>query len=319
MVTRLSVLFFLFGFVMIESCHNKESNPLKVSPNHTIGSKATHLIAFDSTLIEAFYVKYPKLISYQKQVVEIYKKQRYNFIWFDGKGIKETAAVISDKINNLNRDGISSFVPYKPTFNVLLQNESGKPVLELELFLTSYYLFYVDKVLLGIDNSKSKELGWYLPRKKQSYFTYLNAVLTNPTKMEEKHLIAQYYKLKEVLQQYRDIEKKGGWGTIQTASKFVAIQPKDSSVVVSQIRSRLFLSGDLKSDSKSSLYDDALQQAILHYKKRNGFYTDKAILPKHIASMNIPVSQRIKTIIVNMERCRWISKDISKAKEYIVT
>ena len=46
MGTRLSFLFFLFGFVVIESCHNKESNPLKVSPNHTIGNKATHLVAF---------------------------------------------------------------------------------------------------------------------------------------------------------------------------------------------------------------------------------------------------------------------------------
>ncbi|MGC4041119.1 MAG: L,D-transpeptidase family protein [Flavobacterium sp.] len=34
--------------------------------------------------------------------------------------------------------------------------------------------------------------------------------------------------------------------------------------------------------------------------------------------MNIPVSERIKTIIVNMERCRWVSTDLGKAKEFIV-
>jgi murein L,D-transpeptidase YcbB/YkuD len=33
--------------------------------------------------------------------------------------------------------------------------------------------------------------------------------------------------------------------------------------------------------------------------------------------MNIPVGKRIKTIIVNMERCRWISNDITKSKELI--
>jgi hypothetical protein len=32
--------------------------------------------------------------------------------------------------------------------------------------------------------------------------------------------------------------------------------------------------------------------------------------------MNIPVGKRIKTIIVNMERCRWIS-NITKSKELI--
>jgi murein L,D-transpeptidase YcbB/YkuD len=33
--------------------------------------------------------------------------------------------------------------------------------------------------------------------------------------------------------------------------------------------------------------------------------------------MNIPVGKRIKTLIVNMERCRWISNDITKSKELI--
>jgi murein L,D-transpeptidase YcbB/YkuD len=33
--------------------------------------------------------------------------------------------------------------------------------------------------------------------------------------------------------------------------------------------------------------------------------------------MNVTVGQRIKTLIVNMERCRWVSNDITKAKELI--
>jgi murein L,D-transpeptidase YcbB/YkuD len=87
---------------------------------------------------------------------------------------------------------------------------------------------------------------------------------------------------------------------------------------VLQIRSRLFLTSDIETDSKSSVYDESLQQAVLKYKKRNGFSEDKIILPKHIAEMNVPISDRIKTIMVNMERCRWISTDLTKAKEFIV-
>ena len=34
--------------------------------------------------------------------------------------------------------------------------------------------------------------------------------------------------------------------------------------------------------------------------------------------MNVPISDRIKTIMVNMERCRWISTDLTKSKELIV-
>jgi murein L,D-transpeptidase YcbB/YkuD len=34
--------------------------------------------------------------------------------------------------------------------------------------------------------------------------------------------------------------------------------------------------------------------------------------------MNIPIADRIKTLMVNMERCRWIPTDISKSNELIV-
>jgi murein L,D-transpeptidase YcbB/YkuD len=34
--------------------------------------------------------------------------------------------------------------------------------------------------------------------------------------------------------------------------------------------------------------------------------------------MNVPIGERIRKIIVNMERCRWISPEFARAKEYIV-
>jgi murein L,D-transpeptidase YcbB/YkuD len=55
----------------------------------------------------------------------------------------------------------------------------------------------------------------------------------------------------------------------------------------------------------------------LKYKSRSGNNASTKILPDHIKDMNIPVGKRIKTIIVNMERCRWISNDITKSKELI--
>jgi murein L,D-transpeptidase YcbB/YkuD len=72
----------------------------------------------------------------------------------------------------------------------------------------------------------------------------------------------------------------------------------------------------LSKDSKV-LYDKELAAGILKYKDRSGNNASTKILPDHIKDMNIPVGKRIKTIIVNMERCRWISNDITKSKELI--
>lgn len=276
-------------------------------------------LAFDSTAVTTFYAKYPKLVLYQKQAVDLYRKNHFTYLWYNKKGRKETAEVIYNKMNNLLEEGLQAKVPYKEILDGMFPKTNTKPNIEVELFLTNYYFYYTNKVLQGIDSAKTEELGWYLPRKKLSYGQYLDSILIDPKLIDNKaKLIGQYYKLKEVLQRYRDIEKNGGWETIEVPEGFKQLKPDDSSDLVVQIRKRLFLTNDIKVDSKSAVYDESLQEAILKYKKRNGFSEDKIILPKHISEMNVPISDRIKTIMVNMERCRWISTDLTKAKAFIV-
>lgn len=300
------------------SCQNKKNNPIVLRNDSLNKEKIIPLTPFDSTLIAGFYKKYPELLSFKKQAVEIYQQQQYNYIWYDGNGVKETAAVLWNKINNLQDEGVTVSVPYKSVFNSKYYKKTATPDIELELGLTSYYLFYVDKVYHGIDASKSKELGWYLPRKKAYYTNYIDSLLVEPTSVHDKLLLPQYYKLKEMLKQYRDLEKKGGWKNILIEPKFKSLKPGDTSVVISQIRTRLFLEGDLARDSKDSIYDEELKLGILSFKSRTSFKEDEVILPKHIAEMNVPIKDRIKTIIVNMERCRWISSGLTNSKKFIV-
>lgn len=276
-------------------------------------------LALNSSSVDYFYTKYPELIEYKKQVVSMYQNNNYDFVWYDNEGRKEKADVIYDKINNFYEEGVQAKFPYKKTLDSLLENDQCPLNAEVELFLSSYYFLYVDKTLKGISNSKVKELGWYLPRKKQSYVGYLDSILVDPKIIDKKtQNIAQYYKLKTVLKKYREISRKGGWSTINTLTDFKSIKPGDSSAVVAKIRTRLFLTGDIATDSKSGIYERSLQLAVLKYKKRNGFTLDKIILKKHIEEMNVPIDKRIRTIIVNMERCRWIPTELTEAKEYIV-
>jgi murein L,D-transpeptidase YcbB/YkuD len=181
------------------------------------------------------------------------------------------------------------------------------------------YFYYVDKVYQGLDTESTNQMEWFLPREKQSYGKYLDSLLVNPSliKKNEKGLFAQYYLLKNVLKSYREIEKNGGWETIKMDSAVKSLNVGDSSRTIAQLRTRLFLTGELKTDSKSAIYDDALAKAVLQFKETNRNASSTIILPSHLKVLNIPVSDRIKTLVVNMERCRWIAKDITKAKELI--
>jgi len=314
------VLLVLLGFSLTSWYCAKKENVVKPSAEAKTKFHYEEVsLSFDSSAVASFYGKYPKLVLYQKQAVDLYRKNLYTYLWYDKKGRKETAEVIYNKMNNLVEEGVQAKVPYKEILDGMFPKTNTKPNVEVELFLTNYYFYYTNKVLQGIDSTKTEELGWYLPRKKLCYEQYLDSILVNPKLIDNKaKLIGQYYKLKEVLQRYRNIEKNGGWATIVTPEGFKQLKPGDSSDLVVQIRKRLFLTNDIAVDSKSAIYDESLQGAILKYKKRNGFSEDKIILPKHISEMNVPISDRIKTIMVNMERCRWISTDLTKSKEFIV-
>ena len=313
----------VFGFSANVSCKNNNENKKGKQLSADISHKRYIYteISFDSTLVKDFFVKHPKLVSYQPEVEALYQKHRYHYIWYDQKGINELGDLLYNKMNNLEEEGVQVVVPYKDKLDAVLQKANKvKPDINTELLLSSLYFFYAEKVYNGIDIEKTNELGWYLPRKKQEYGVYLDSLLTNPSLINknEKEVVGQYYKLKEVLQKYRQIEKNGGWNTIVLDTSVTALKPGDSSKTIAQIRHRLLITGDIAADSKSNLYDEGLAAGILKYKNRNSFKEDKIITAKHIAAMNVSVGERIKTIMVNMERCRWISPDIIKSKAFIV-
>jgi murein L,D-transpeptidase YcbB/YkuD len=314
----LSLILIGFGIsFLILSCDQKETKRSKPKV-----VKVDNSPSFDSTLVRPFFNKYPELQEYQKEVTQLYLKRNYQYIWYDKKGISEVGHLLYNKINHLEEEGIKTTIRYKEKLDAIFQNSAtiSKPDATDELLLSSYYFLYANKVLEGLDIEKTIEMGWFLPRTKLSYVNYLDSIIANPSFIEknEKKMIGQYYSLKGVLKKYKKLAKDNSWDPIETDSSFIAFKPGDSSQTIAQIRHRLFLLGDLTNDSESSIYDDSLITGILKYKKRMGNLKNNHITKKTIASLNIPIVDRIKTIMVNMERCRWITADIASSKEMIV-
>ncbi len=280
------------------------------------------ILPIDKAVLSNFFKKYPYLKTYQFEVSTLYKKRNYTWIWHDKKGVIEFANLLYSKINRLEEEGLKSSLPYQDEIDRIFDGESkNKPSkIDAELFLSSMYVYYVQKVYKGIDNEKTTEIGWFLPRKNLSYVSLLDSLLLDSKLLNrnEDQLLGQYYKLREALKKYRRIEQNGGWNTIKMDPFIKDYKPNDSSKVIGQIRKRLAITGDLKQDSKSNWYDEELMAAVLDYKKRNGFKINYHIASEQIEHLNVPVEERIKTIMVNMERCRWIDPEVTKADEFIV-
>ena len=279
-------------------------------------------IKISTVTISTFLNKYPKLKTYRSDLNALYLKRNYKSIWFGGKGVIEFANLLYSKTSDLEQEGLQSKFAYKNKINQIINNTTSKNLASTdnELLLSAMYVFYAKKVYQGIETDKIKEIGWFIPQKNLSYATLLSYLLVDPKSLEQNDNIQfnQYYKLRDFLKKYRKIEQNGGWNQIIRDSLVREVKPGDSSQTIGQIRQRLAITGDLHNDSKSNLYDDELITGVLNFKKRNGYSENPIITFSQIDRMNIPIENYIKTIMVNMERCRWIDPEMTKAAQYII-
>jgi murein L,D-transpeptidase YcbB/YkuD len=118
----------------------------------------------------------------------------------------------------------------------------------------------------------------------------------------------QYHKLRKALKRYREIDEKGGWKAISQGEVLKAGM-KDERIRL--IRKRLAITGDLQSKNlDGTLYDDEVGEGVTHFQSRHGLEVDGIVGGKTLSVMNVPVDERVRQIIINMERYRWIKHQI---------
>jgi hypothetical protein len=86
----------------------------------------------------------------------------------------------------------------------------------------------------------------------------------------------------------------------------------DSAKTIGQIRHRLAVMGDLKQDSGSNLYDEELIMVMRFQKKETDTKPTKYFRPGSATNEHTN-KKYISTIMVNMERCRWIDLSLHKS------
>ena len=314
---------FLTALLVIVSCIQKQQTAHKAELDSDLQGTINRFgkTTFDSTLISSFFQTYPELARYEDEVNVIYRGYQFHHIWFDENGVIEFANSLYSKVKGIATEGVYNVFPYPEKIEGIFVDdiENSLNETEMEFMITSMFLFYAENVYKGIDDKIAAATEWLLPKKQVSYENLLDTVMQNTGLLTKNDsvLFIQYYKLRDVLKQYRDIQISGGWDTIAIDPKIKAYKPGDTAIAIVQIRERLHKTGDIAESNNSNKFDDELLAAVNNYQKRNGKGETKTITPQLIKLMNVPVSEYIKKIVVNMERWRWISPEIANAREYI--
>jgi murein L,D-transpeptidase YcbB/YkuD len=78
------------------------------------------------------------------------------------------------------------------------------------------------------------------------------------------------------------------------------------------LRQRLAVTEDLGGDHESSVFDGALDRAVRAFQTRHGLEVDGVVGPKTLAALNVPASDRAAQIARDLERWRWLPRDLGR-------
>lgn len=121
----------------------------------------------------------------------------------------------------------------------------------------------------------------------------------------------QYQALKKLLVQYRERVAQGGWGTVDAG---VSLKPGMRDARVASVRKLLAATGDYEwqASGEPDLYDEQLAIAVKRFQARHGLEAKGLIGKQTIVAMNVPVEERVRQIMLNMERWRWMPEDLGE-------
>jgi murein L,D-transpeptidase YcbB/YkuD len=117
-----------------------------------------------------------------------------------------------------------------------------------------------------------------------------------------------YAGLRAGLARYREIAAAGGWPMVPEGP---TLRPGDRDPRVAAVRARLAVT-DAAADQSSDLqwFDPDLVSAVEHFQARHGLDADGIIGARTIEAMNVPVASRIDQLKANLERTRWVFRDL---------
>ena len=177
---------------------------------------------------------------------------------------------------------------------------------ELELRLTREFFRFAEKRYGGFLRGDLQRLEWFIPRGKKDPGRLLDSLAIGKMDLSAYEPVhPQYRHLKERLQRYHELAAKE-WPALTLPDGMRKLELGDSVPVIGAIRQRLSLIGDLDADDGSARYDSTLLAAVMRFQGRHGLHPDGVIGQGFLRNINVPMEERLMTMIVNMERLRWV-------------
>jgi L,D-transpeptidase YcbB len=262
------------------------------------------------------------------EIVAYYRTRDYEPAWTSHRELTRDGTRLLGAIGSVERDGLDReryhFGVARSMAQVLSEREAGDRRLEylgnLDMLLTEAFLRAATDMERGVLDPQTGGLEWRIERPEPDESAILarlaagddpGAVLTSL-----RPRVPYYARLVDGLRRLRAIEDRGGWPEVPAGE---TLRAGDRDERVALLRGRLLAGEDEVERTLAStghadpaLFDDDLHKALERFQLRHTLHEDGAVGPNTLAAMNVPVSDRIQTVRLNLDRWRWLPRDLGE-------
>ncbi|MGI9321434.1 MAG: L,D-transpeptidase family protein [Thiogranum sp.] len=258
------------------------------------------------------------LVSGEKPVnlallLTFYQQRNYRPVWSSVGGISPAAQRWLSSLGRVEQEGMSDLLMHRAEIQQRLDADGPMELAELDLMLTDSFFQYTRKMGQGQLDSSLADPDWHIPQPEIKPAVLLEKIVQSGHFNDAVGALlpghTEYRKLREALIRYLDIRKSGGWPELQRSGR--KLEPGDASEDIQKLRQQLWMVGDLAQDDVPGyVYDAVLERAVIRFQQRHGLLGDGVIGKRTRAALAVPVDQRIEQIRLNLERWRWLPRDL---------
>ncbi|WP_370741224.1 L,D-transpeptidase family protein [Thalassovita mangrovi] len=178
----------------------------------------------------------------------------------------------------------------------------------LDVALSKAYLRYARDVQSGILKPSNIDEGMVRTVKYRDRAENMADLINgDPAKVMQKlpPQSHEYIRLRKEMLRLQGLMAHGGWGETVPGKK---LEPGDRGASVVKLRNRLMRMGYL-GRSATMVYDKQIESAVQMFQADHGLSTDGVAGDSTLSEINVPVEQRLHSVMVAMERERWLPQD----------
>ena len=252
------------------------------------------------------------------RVQKVYEHLESQQIWIKNGAWTSCGKTLLDVLSHVDQEGLWA-EDYSPFVEALQKVDLSSPEEQkkADALLTLATLNY-------ISDMKGERINPHLVDKN----IYVKQVEMDETELLKSHLALtnqcdwihgfgpstpEYKHLKQLLALYRQKEEQGGWPQLPKGTK---LEKGDNGALVETLRAQLMAQDILPSEGQGNdVFDEELEKSLKDYQALHGLEQDGKVGRETLIALNRPIQERIQSIIVNMEKERWLP--ISLPSRYI--